>query len=384
MTRSRSSKASSDAVPPASRTLVAALVRPESLTELTPAAWDMVIRQARRTRLLGRLACQSARLGLTDRFPARAADILAGERCFAEENARATRWEIDRLTRVFDKLDLPLVLLKGGAYEAAQLPPAEGRLAADVDVLVPLSELARAEAGLRDGGWEGARVSAYVQRYYRDWMHEVPPMWHATRGTELDLHHTILPRTGRVQPNADLLWQDTVATSRARVRVLAPEDMVLHSTAHLFQDGNLRYAIRDLVDFTDLVRHFARDAEFWDRLIARATVHALSRPLFYAVRFAGAILALDVPDDAAAALADTAPAAPVLRLMDRLAPRALLPGDPDAANRGQAGAALFLYVRSHWLRMPPAMLAAHLTHQAFTRALDSVTRNFQKREEREA
>jgi len=52
-------------------------------------------------------------------------------------------------------------------------------------------------------GWVSGHRSAYDQRYYRKWMHEIPPMTHIRRQTVLDLHHNILPETARLRTRAD-------------------------------------------------------------------------------------------------------------------------------------------------------------------------------------
>jgi hypothetical protein len=391
MTRSRSSKAlsESEAAPPAadplaaSRTLLAALTRPAAMASWSERDWDLAIRQARRSRLLPRLALDAGSLGLDSRIPKKAADMLAAERYAAAEHARYLSWEIGRVRRVFEGLGHPLILLKGAAYAAAGLPPARGRPSNDLDILVPEDALAEVEAALIAHGWRHVELSDYAQSYYRDWMHELPPLRHALRGTVIDVHHTILPRTGRVRPNARRLIADAVATPIPGAFVLAPGDMVLHSAAHLFQDGHLHFAIRDLVDLADLMRHFGEDAAFWDRLVARAALHDLGRPLFYAVRYATLLLGLEVPKAAQAAIGRAAPPGLVLRLMDRLAPRALLPGDPDVRDTAGAPAALLLYMRSHWLRMPPWMLAAHLVRQASIRAYAAALKRMKKEREAE-
>ena len=54
--------------------------------------------------------------------------------------------------------------------------------------------------------------------------------------------------------------------------------------------------------------------------------------------------------------------APVLALMDRLVTRALDPHYP--VRREPVVSKRFLYVRSHWLRMPPGLLTGHLNRKA--------------------
>ena len=353
--------------PAAARSLLAAIVRPASMAALEAAQWDLLIRQARRTRLLPRLAAEVERLDLATPIPGPAADILHSATLLAEDNRRMLLWEMNRIRRALRDLDQPVVLLKGGAYAAAGLPIAKGRTSSDLDILVPKDKLTPVEAALMAHGWRHIKFSDYDQRYYRRWMHELPPMLHQDRQTLIDVHHTILPLSGRLSPDPAALWAESRDTAFAGLKVLGPEDMVLHSAAHLFQDGDLNFAIRDLVDLVGLIRQFEAEPGFWSRLIERAERHGLQRPLFYTLRYGTALLELETPETIAPQLTGMAPPGPILRLMDRMAPQVLLPGHPDTPESGRASGALLLYLRSHWLRMPPWLLAQHLARKAFVR-----------------
>ncbi|TVR96026.1 MAG: hypothetical protein EA406_12950, partial [Rhodospirillales bacterium] len=135
------------------------------------------------------------------------------------------------------------------------------------------------------------------------------------------------------------------------------------------EDGDLNFAIRDLVDIADLLRHFGGESGFWEGLVGRAREHQLDRPLFYALRYARALLDTEVPDGVEREIAGSAPPAAVRALMDRAAPRLLLPGHPDHASDVRGMAALLLYMRAHWLRMPPWRLAAHLARKSVMQAV---------------
>jgi hypothetical protein len=58
--------------------------------------------------------------------------------------------------------------------------------------------------------------------------------------------------------------------------------------------------------------------------------------------------------------------------MDRLVPQVLFPQHPDHPNRITDLARLFLYARSHWVKMPPFMLARHLVFKFCIRRLKRV------------
>ena len=227
----------------------------------------------------------------------------------------------------------------------------------------PLETLDTVEAALQDAGWQPIKLDPYHQRYYRTWMHELPPLRHQERGTVVDLHHTILPPTSRLKPDPAQLWAAARRLGGGPVHVLAPADMVLHGAAHLFQDGDLRRALRDLVDIGDLLGHFSTEPGFWRHLVPRAaSLASAGRCSMRSTRTAGCCA--PIPDHVMAEA--PAPPRPVLLTMDRLVPRVLLPEGCHGSEAG-AGASLLLYMRSHWLRMPPWLLLPHLARQAIHR-----------------
>ena len=354
----------------ASKVLLAALSHPAGLGDLTEPEWDVLLRQARTANVLSRLALAVQDLGNADRLPDQVVEALGAATTVYEHRRRTIRWEVGRVRAALSELDTPILLLKGAAYEFAELPPARGRLASDVDIMVREDALERVEAALLDHGWRHVLLEPYDQRYFRTWMHELPPLVHGERSTELDVHHTILPRTSRLKPSADKLWAAAVKLDGSELYVLSPADMVLHSAAHCFHDGEISLAIRDLADIHDLLVHFGEDAAFWDKLVPRGRELDLSRPLYYALRYARLLLGTTIPDAVVAELAATGPSKLVIAAMDRLVPRVLVPGDPDRPPRSGNRATLLLYIRSHWLKMPPLLLTAHLVRKFFKRKIE--------------
>jgi hypothetical protein len=78
------------------------------------------------------------------------------------------------------------------------------------------------------------------------------------------------------------------------------------------------------------------------------------------MRYTNRFLAADIPDAAIVATGVGAPPGPVLYLMDNLIGAVMIPEHPDFPRRRRAVAQWLLYVRSHWLRMPPGLLLQHL------------------------
>ena len=347
--------------------LLRALGDPARTISFTVEEWDLLLRLARATRLLGRLAVCMEEQGLLEQVPPRVVEHFSAARVLVDHRQRMARWEINRILAALEGSDMPLVLLKGGAYIFAELPPSRGRLLSDVDLLVPRELLDSFEQTLLGHGWESVKLEEYDQRYYRTWMHELPPLSHPERGLEVDIHHTISPLTSRLNPDPGKLFRDSIPLADKRLRVLQPVDMVLHSAVHLFHDGEFINGLRDLVDLADLFQHFGKHAGFWEELVSRARSQGLLRPLFYAMRYTHRLLAAELPDSVIDATGDGAPPGPVLRLMDNLIEAVMIPEHPDFPRRRRAVAQWLLYVRSHWLRMPPGMLLQHLARKQIMR-----------------
>lgn len=355
-------------MPHSAELLLQVLANPAAACALGPDDWHVLLQTGRRTELLARIGAGIQQAQACDGLHEKVREQLSAAVRVAEHHQRGVRWEMNRICRELRGTGVVPVLLKGTAYVMADLPPARGRVSRDIDLLVPRDALAAVESSLRGHGWLSLDDDEYDDYYYRTWMHELPPLRHCERGTVIDLHHAILPRTGRLHPDTDLLLQASRPVADGVFRVLSPEDMWLHSAAHLFQDGDLHGGLRDVTDLDLLLRHFGEhESGFWDRLVPRAEQLQLGRPLFYAIRFTRRLLQTPVPSEVMVAVGAHAPSWPVGPLMDRLALRVLVPEMRDGESWSQTSARLLLYIRSHWLRMPPGLLARHLARKALKR-----------------
>lgn len=330
-----------------------ALAQPESMMALSAEAWNALIRVGRAERLLGSVAARAEMVW--DRLPKGARTCLSEERDLIASDHLHARWEIDRAAHALSRIGCPVILMKGSAYLHAGLPPAAGRRIGDLDILVPRAALPEVEAALMAHGWVQAKENAYDDHYYRAWMHEIPPMVHAERGGVIDVHHTILPLTARLTPDAAALIESRV-TVDAGLFVLGPETMLLHSAAHVAYDGEFEGGNRNLWDIHQLATHFAHAEGFWARLGAAATLHQLGAPMARALRLSQRLYGTKVPADMTGRF----------DLVDRLALRKLRGRDRFGHQNARVSDRL-LYMRGHWLRMPPLMLARHLTRKAFRR-----------------
>jgi Uncharacterised nucleotidyltransferase len=326
--------------------LVEALRDPASTSGLGADGWTALLAMARAEQLIGTLARRLSGLAV----PAAAACILEEARVNAEYQRRSALWEADCGRRALADYPGRVVLMKGTAYAAAGLKASEGRHIGDLDIMVAREDLGEVEAKLLAAGWEWVKEDAYDDAYYRDHMHELPPLIHKDRDRMIDVHHTILPLTARPRPDAVRMLADAVILPSHRRGVMAifsPTDMVIHSAAHLFADGELDGGLRNLWDIHCLLTEFADDP-FWPALKARAEHHQLWSAVNRAACLAHRLYRTDIPTNWRGW--NRTDKWYILRLTAR-----------DGWGRGSRKfIRLIFYIRSHWLRMPPLMLARHL------------------------
>jgi len=336
------------------------------MTSYSLADWDLLLRQARHANLLAHLYILLADRGLIEQVPDQPRKHLESSIVTAKKHSQAVQWEVTMIRKALAKTGLPVVLLKGAAYVMAELPSSRGRLFSDIDIIVPKKSLNEVEAALMLHGWVATHHDAYDQRYYREWMHELPPMQNINRATVIDVHHAILPETAHVHPDSKKLLESAAALyGFDNLKTLAPCDMVLHSATHLFHEAELNNGLRDLVDIDHLLRHFSNTSSFWSELVERALELELTRPLFYSLRYCALILHTPIPLETNQAAEIGSPNRVLLAIMDSLFTRALMPDHSSCSDRLTGIARRMIYVRANWLRMPPLLLARHLFHKAF-------------------
>ena len=344
------------------RRLVRLLADPSSAGQIED--WTSLIAVARAESLAGSLACRLAGHPL----PPEVETLLEAARRDGESARVQALWEAEMARRALAPLGIPVVLLKGTAYAAAGLDAGRGRSIGDLDILVPRSALPDVERALLAAGWEWVKEDPYDDQYYRRWMHELPPLIHRERDRMIDVHHAILPLTARPKPDMEAMIEDRVPLADG-LSTLSPPDMIVHAAAHLFADGDLAGGLRNLWDIDRLLREFAeRDPGFWPALRERSQLHGLVAAVGRAVRLAHNVYATPVYwcqarnsgglISGGAAPAETG-ATHRLTAADALYRRRLLARDGWGRERRPL-TRLGFYIRSHLLRMPPAMLARHL------------------------
>lgn len=330
--------------------LVDTLRDPVSTLALDADGWTALLAMARAEQLIGTLARRLAGLAVPDAV----GRILGEARVNAEYQRRSALWEADCARRAMPDYAGKTVLMKGTAYAAAGLKASEGRHIGDLDIMVAREDLPQVEAAVLAAGWEWVKEDAYDDAYYRDHMHELPPLIHKERDRMIDVHHTILPLTARPRPDAAAMLAEAVALENG-LYVFSPTDMVIHSAAHLFADGELEGGLRNLWDIHCLVTEFSeREGNFVLTLFEDAAFHGLTHAVHRALRISRLLYGTELRAYETPIKVEYEPRQADNFFVSRLTAR-------DNWGRGtRKFIRLIFYIRSHWLRMPPLMLARHL------------------------
>ena len=325
--------------------LVQALRDPVSTQALDAGGWTALIAMARAEQLIGTLEHRLS----GEPLPSSVANIMSDASINAEYQRRAALWEGDCAQRALADFAGKVVLLKGTAYAAAGLVAGQGRHIGDLDIMVARADLPQVEAMLLSkGGWEWVKEDAYDDAYYRDHMHELPPMIHKDRDRMIDVHHTILPLTAGPRPDAGAMLGDAVGSPDG-LYILSPTDMAVHCATHLIADGDLAGGLRNLWDFHCLATEFsATESDYFATLQQRAKHHQLWSAVHRAARLAEEIYGTEIPKD----WQDW-------NRQNKWFIRRLTARD-GWGRPTRKFTRLIFYIRSHLLRMPPLMLARHL------------------------
>lgn len=331
--------------------------------------WELLIRQSRRANLISRIAVFLDEAGILNEIPIQPRLHFLNALTLAKAHARSANWEVRELYRVLKSQEIDCMLLKGSAYIFSGNSASKGRLFGDVDLMVRESSLADAERLLVHSGWMTSTLNSYDQRYYRQWMHEVPPLRHLKRQTTLDLHHSIIPPVSHANFPLEKLWQQALPVDdMPGLFALSHVDMILHSATHLFHEGEFDQGLRDLSDLDLLLREYIVQDALWDDLLKRSVELKLERPLFYALRYAQRILHTPVPDGFLKKVAKQGQFGYLHnQMMDRLFLAAFMPNHETCKASGAGFARFLLFIRAHWIRMPWYLLFPHLVRKGWLR-----------------
>ncbi|MBO6503770.1 MAG: nucleotidyltransferase family protein [Kordiimonadaceae bacterium] len=282
------------------------------------------------------------------------ADVFSNAKLRAAHDHTMLTYEMNRVERALAGLDLPVVVLKGGAYVASSGRASLGRRVSDLDILVRPNDLQEIEQHLLCAGWQpdDQTNNEYDQQYYRQHMHELPPLRHKSRGTVIDVHHALLPITARNTVDEAKMFSEAHELNTGNLKVFSPVDQIIHSAVHAYADGALDTPARTLVEQYFLFTELTEDEK--STLVFRAREVGAQMSVALGLWMVGHVF-----DQTEAKHLSTELRAswryPALKfaMLNKLR-------DNWSSFIGKG----YLYIRSHYLRMPLYMLIPHLMRKA--------------------
>ncbi|MDP3937191.1 MAG: nucleotidyltransferase family protein [Deltaproteobacteria bacterium] len=203
--------------------------------------------------------------------------------------------ELSRITGVLAARRIVPILLKGAAFLDDLYPHPALRPMADLDLLIPFDDVARARQALEALGYRGLRPG--LADALLETNHEIELARRLPDGTRMyvELHWRLLPKTSLVAGPAvepDALWTRTRPCSDTSIaaRVLAPEDAFLFSALHL-----QRHAYSRAVWFVDLALLMNKHELDWQRVVRQADAFGARGALHAALAGTAALCGVHPP-----------------------------------------------------------------------------------------
>ena len=279
----------------------------------------------------------------------------------AEKQKEQVEFEADEITRVLAPVSRFVVFLKGAAYSLNNSVVGEGRIYSDIDILVNKSDLTECEQQLAINGWIGGEINDYDDKYYRKWAHEIPPLTHVHRGTNIDVHHNIIPVVSKDAPKAEVLEQ-YIVKNKSGIQTLNIDAQFVHCV-HLFRDEDYKTAFRDILDLNymlmDVKASHAQTKHQLAEVIQIAKTLKFEYEVGLALYFVKHFFNSDIDDDT---IEKALAAHPLRKGIDiALFTKVLLPKHPKLKGSQAAIKLLAAEFRGHLIKMPLPLLVYHLT-----------------------
>ena len=355
--------------------LIKALKQPQIIKEFVPAQWSILLQQLRAAQVSLYFLNKVEQSQLLTYVPEKIQQYLFAEQIKIEHQKRQVIYEVNKIENVFKQRQVQAIFLKGVAYILDDLPIGAWRLFSDIDILVNKTSIESAELALKLLGFVSQKTNDYDQHYYREFMHEIPPMQHTVRGSVIDLHHNILP-TCHVNPVDIELFKRTIkpCKSYSDAKVFADEALFLHSAVHLFHEGEFDKGLRDLCDLAEMYHFFSNKKQnFSQELIQFAKNTGQQHSLFLAFRYIEKILNVTLSEAAVAFNNQYLKSHHHTRLVDFIFMNVLVPHQERVLRNTNSLAFLFAYIRGHLLRMPLTLLIPHLLKKSWLRMTNQLS-----------
>ena len=271
-------------------------IRSRHLAALGPEEWQALITTAKRHRVTPILYHTLNRAGLTVSAPSDVAEEL--KRSYyanAQRNMLAYR-QLENIVRDLNKLNIPVILLKGAHLAKYVYGNIALRVMADLDLLVRSEDIGPACGVLINHGYQAPLDGLGISE-----MH-APPFRNENQD-KIELHFNIADAELCKRFDVEDFWQraQPMAVGDATALALAPEDNMLHICIHSSIGHCFDNAMRALLDIRQIVEHYGT-ALNWQQLIHTARQLRVTNALYFMLASTRNLLGLALDDKTLAAL----------------------------------------------------------------------------------
>jgi len=345
-------------------TLIDFLINPKVVCHWEEITWQQLLQHAYTTNLTARVYCFLEENKLFQHVPKHLKWHFSSANKVFVAHKKDVLIEAENITHALTMAKISPVFLKGAAYLLSKDPCCKGRLFSDVDIFVNKAELAATEQVLRWQGWVGEELDNHDEKYYRDWMHEIPPMRNTKTNMTIDIHHNLLPLVSRIKLDSEQLSSGVIECNG--YKLLSLPDRILHSSAHLLLDGEFKHGFRDLHDIYLLIATGIKENKsFLSILLARSQELKITLILYYCLNLLIQIFKMNIDEDVLQQCQrEISTPKSISKFILKLYITVLSPCEILEKNTKYKSALFLLFVRSHWLKMPIHILIPHLLYKA--------------------
>ncbi len=271
-------------------------IKSRHLEALGPEEWQTLLTTAKRHRVSPILYHTLNRSGLTANAPPAVAEEL--KRSYyanAQRNMLAYR-QLENIVHDLNKLNIPVLLLKGAYLAKYVYGNIALRVMADLDLLVRSEDIGPACGVLINHGYQAPLDGLGISE-----MH-APPFRNENHD-KIELHFNIADAELGKRFDVEDFWQraEPLAVGDAIALALAPEDNMLHICIHSSIGHCFDNAMRALLDIRQIVEHYGT-ALNWERLIHTARHLRVTNALYFMLVSTRNLLGLALDDKTLAAL----------------------------------------------------------------------------------
>ncbi len=192
-----------------------------------------------------------------------------------------------RVSRHLKDQDIPVLLQRGPVMAKVFFPEPFLRFCRDVDVIVLIQDLEKAESALRELGFKARENRSYWLR-----KGEIP----MTDGrTVVELHWQVYPALTPMPDAESTVWEKTrlIELEGTPIQMPAPEHLLLSACIHLACEHWMDRLVR-LVDIRQILHHTSSDFD-WDWFLNKVLASGMQLPVGHVLSMAQQLVAAAVP-----------------------------------------------------------------------------------------